>query len=86
VHCQSRGAAQARNSGGDAKATRLCAAWPADGKIKNAILGENGLRIFGYDKQGELASPDRLVVTKVQYENAGTSPTNLRYGYISRFV
>jgi len=59
---------------------------PADGKIKNAILGENGLRLFGYDKQVELASPDRLAAMKAHYESAGTSPTNLRYGFISRIA
>jgi hypothetical protein len=54
---------------------------PANGSIKNAILADNGLRIFGYKKESELAKPDRLAEMKAQYERDGAARSNLRYGY-----
>ena len=54
----------------------------ADGPIKSAIFGENGLRIFGYKKQAGLARPDRFAAMKARYEQLGPSRSNLRYGYI----
>ena len=57
---------------------------PADGLVKNAILGENGLRIFGYKKQTELGRPDRLADIKIQYELIGPARSNLRYGYVHK--
>jgi len=57
---------------------------PADGPVKNAILGENGLRIFGYKKQTELGRPDRLADIKIQYELIGPARSNLRYGYVHK--
>jgi len=56
----------------------------ADGQVKNAILGENGLRIFGYKKQTELSKPDRLTEMKTQYELTGPERSNLRYGYVHK--
>ena len=55
---------------------------PADGSVKNAILAENGLHIFGYKKQTELAKPDRFADMKTQYELIGSERSNLRYGYV----
>jgi len=57
---------------------------PADGPVKNAILAENGLRIFGYKKQTELAKPDRFANMKTQYEHIGPTRSNLRYGYVHK--
>jgi predicted TIM-barrel fold metal-dependent hydrolase len=57
---------------------------PANGPIKNAILAENGLRIFDYKKETELAKPDRLAEMKAQYERGGPSRSNLRYGYVHK--
>jgi hypothetical protein len=57
---------------------------PADGPVKNAILAENGLRIFGYKKHTELAKPDRLTRMKERYERTRPRRTNLRYGYIHK--
>ena len=57
---------------------------PADGPVKNAILGENGLRIFGYKKQTELGRPDRLADIKIQYALIGPARSNLRYGYVHK--
>ena len=37
---------------------------PADGPVKNAILGENGLRIFGYNKKAELGRPTGKSTTR----------------------
>jgi uncharacterized protein len=55
---------------------------PADGPVKNAILGENGLRIFGYNKKAGLSRPDRFDAMKQAYEQSGPSRSNLRYGYM----
>ena len=57
---------------------------PADGPVKNAILAENGLRIFGYKKQTELAKSDRFAEMKTQYEHFGPARSNLRYGYVHK--
>jgi predicted TIM-barrel fold metal-dependent hydrolase len=56
----------------------------ADGPVKNAILGENGLRIFGYNRKAEFASPDRFATMKDEYERNGPSRSNLRYGYMAK--
>ena len=56
----------------------------ADGPVKNAILGENGLKLFGQLRKAELATPDRFTVLKAQYELQGPSRSNLRYGYVHR--
>jgi predicted TIM-barrel fold metal-dependent hydrolase len=56
---------------------------PADGPVKNAILGENGLRIFGYHKKAELGR-DRFTLMKEAYERNGPSPSNMRYGYMHK--
>ncbi len=58
----------------------------ADGSVKNAILGENGLRIFGYNKKAELGRPDRFAEMKEAYERSGPSRTNMRYGYMHKAV
>jgi len=58
----------------------------ADGAVKNAILGGNGLRVFGYRTRSALAKPDRLAEVKALYEHTGPSRTNLRYGYIHKPV
>jgi uncharacterized protein len=55
---------------------------PADGPVKNAILGENGLRLFGVTKKAAVETPDRLDLMKAEYERLGPSRSNLRYGYV----
>src|SRR5262249_52165799 len=55
-----------------------------DGPVKNAILGENGLRIFRYDRKAELGSPDRFSEMKMRYEASGPTPSNLRYGFMAQ--
>jgi uncharacterized protein len=57
---------------------------PADSPVKNAILGENGLRIFGYQKKADLAKADRFAAMKDAYERAGPERSNLRYGYVHK--
>jgi uncharacterized protein len=57
---------------------------PADGPVKNSILGENGLRIFGYNKKAELDRPDRFAEIKREYEESGAARSNLRYGYMAK--
>ena len=57
---------------------------PADGPVKNAILAENGLRIFTHEKHAKLTVPDRFTEMKAQYEQNGPVRSNLRYGYVRR--
>ena len=54
---------------------------PADGPIKNAILGENNARLYKYERRAALAT-DRIAAMKEEYENAGAARSNLRYGYV----
>jgi predicted TIM-barrel fold metal-dependent hydrolase len=56
----------------------------ADGPVKSAILGDNGLRIFGYKRDTELKTRDRFADMKAEYEQAGPARSNLRYGYMHR--
>ena len=58
---------------------------PADGAVKNAIFGDNNARLYGVtpERHGEL-SRDKLSVRKAEYDRAGPTPTNLRYGYVDR--
>jgi predicted TIM-barrel fold metal-dependent hydrolase len=59
---------------------------PADGPVKNAILGQNGARIFGYDQHAELASRDRFAALKTDYDRMGPGRSNLRHGYVAKPV
>jgi predicted TIM-barrel fold metal-dependent hydrolase len=56
----------------------------ADGPVKNAIFADTGLRLFGYERKADLRKPDRFADMKAQYERAGASRSNLRYGYVHR--
>jgi predicted TIM-barrel fold metal-dependent hydrolase len=56
---------------------------PADGPVKNAILGENGLRLFLPARKAGLV-PDNLSRMKAEYEKAGPTRSNLRYGFVHR--
>jgi hypothetical protein len=59
---------------------------PADGPVKNAILGQNGARIFGYDQHADLASRDRFAGLKTEYDRIGLDRSNLRHGYVAKPV
>ena len=50
--------------------------------MKNAIFADTGLRLFGYARKADLAKPDRFAEMKAEYERAGASRSNRRYGYI----
>jgi predicted TIM-barrel fold metal-dependent hydrolase len=54
---------------------------PADGPVKSAIFGENNARLYKYEKRSALAT-DRLAAMKREYDKAGASRSNLRYGYV----
>jgi uncharacterized protein len=54
---------------------------PADGPVKNAILGENSARLYKYERRGALAT-DGVAVAKAEYERSGPTRSNLRYGYV----
>jgi predicted TIM-barrel fold metal-dependent hydrolase len=56
---------------------------PADGSVKNAILGENVAALYGYRRHAELSVPtDRLAALKAEYAASGEGRSNLRYGYV----
>jgi predicted TIM-barrel fold metal-dependent hydrolase len=56
---------------------------PADGPLKTAIFGENSARLYKYDGRAALAT-DRVAQARAAYEAAGTTRSNLRYGYVVR--
>jgi predicted TIM-barrel fold metal-dependent hydrolase len=56
---------------------------PADGPVKNAILGENNARLYKYDRRAaEALGTDRVAAAKETYEKVGAARSNLRYGYV----
>jgi len=55
---------------------------PADGPVKQAILAENGLRLFNHPQRAELAKPDRFAALRAEYEASGGARSNLRYGFV----
>jgi predicted TIM-barrel fold metal-dependent hydrolase len=57
----------------------------ANGAVKNAILGGNNARLYGYTPkmQSSLAT-DKLAYYKSIYEKHGSERTNLAYGYINK--
>jgi hypothetical protein len=57
---------------------------PADGAVKRAILGGNGLRLFGHARHAELTGHDRMAAVKAEYQRQGPARSNLRYGYVPR--
>jgi hypothetical protein len=54
---------------------------PADGPVKTAILGETNARLYKYDRRAALTT-DAIARLKAEYEAAGATRSNLRYGYI----
>jgi len=56
---------------------------PPDGPVKTAIFGGNSARIYKYNVQAELGTPDRFAQRKQQYLAAGPRRSNLRYGYVA---
>ena len=58
----------------------------ADGPVKNAILADTGLRVFGYERKAGLTKPDRFTTMKAEYERLGPRRSNLRYGYVNKAV
>jgi predicted TIM-barrel fold metal-dependent hydrolase len=56
---------------------------PADGKVKNAIFGENSARLYGYERHAGLWRTDRFAAIKMRYEANGPERSNLRYGFVA---
>ena len=56
---------------------------PADGPVKTAILSGNSARLYGLQKQAELARHDRFAALKADYVANGPARSNLRYGYVA---
>ena len=55
---------------------------PADGRVKNAIFGENNARLYSYtSRQRAALDGDRIAEARTAYERDGTMRTNLAYGY-----
>ncbi len=60
---------------------------PADGAVKNAILGGNNARLYGYDMgQSAALQNDGLAALRSAYEQRGGGRSNIAYGYIRRSV
>jgi hypothetical protein len=58
---------------------------PADGPVKNAIFGGNNARLYGYtEAQRQALTGDRLSAARLAYQKAGTSRSNLAYGFVAR--
>jgi len=58
---------------------------PADGAVKNAMLGETNAKLYKYTPEWRSSlATDRLTAMKDEYERHGTDRSNLRYGYIVR--
>ena len=58
----------------------------ADGPVKSAIFGGNNARLYKVDipqAQAAVAS-DRFASLKAEYLAAGPTPSNRRYGYVTR--
>jgi predicted TIM-barrel fold metal-dependent hydrolase len=55
---------------------------PADGPVKQAILGGNSARMYKYDVKKAAWRDDRFAAIKQDYERLGRDPSNLRYGYV----
>lgn len=58
----------------------------ADGPVKSAIFGGNNARLYGIDvaqTQAALAA-DRFAAIKADYLAKGATPSNRRYGYVTR--
>jgi predicted TIM-barrel fold metal-dependent hydrolase len=57
----------------------------ADGAVKNAIFGANNARLYDYTPAQRLAlAGDRLSAARAAYEAAGTSRSNIAWGYTRR--
>ena len=57
----------------------------ATGPVKTGILGANGARLFGVQRQAGLGPDwrtDRFAALKRDYEAAGPTPSNLAYGFV----
>lgn len=64
------------------KAHGLAPLGPADGAVKNAILGENNARLYGFGPDQRAALADDVIAQhKVVYEREGGARTNHAYGY-----
>lgn len=58
----------------------------ADGSVKAAIFGGNNARLYGLDvpTARAVAAADRFAAIKAEYVAGGATPSNRRYGYVSR--
>jgi uncharacterized protein len=59
---------------------------PADSAIKNRIFVENTARLYHHERTAAVVMRDKLSDIKSAYQQAGATPSNLRYGYIRRQV
>jgi len=57
---------------------------PADGPLKNMILGETNARLYKYDRRAAGLATDRITAAKANDERDGAARSNLRYGYVPR--
>ena len=53
--------------------------------MKNAIFGGNNARLYGFtEAQRQALAGDRLSEARLAYQRAGTSRSNLAYGFVAR--
>ena len=59
---------------------------PADGKLKNTIVSDNAVKLYGFEaeKVKILSALDRISEIKADYEQNGPGRSNLRYGFIPK--
>jgi predicted TIM-barrel fold metal-dependent hydrolase len=56
----------------------------ADGPIKTAIFGANSAKMYKYDQKRAGLEGDRVNAAKHAYLEGGATPSNLRYGFVTR--
>ncbi len=56
---------------------------PADGPVKQAVLGGNSARMYKYEVKKAAWRDDRFAAVKRDYERTGRDPSNLRYGWVA---
>ena len=57
----------------------------ANGKVKNAVFGENNARLYNFTAQQRAAlSNDNIVAAKYVYDREGDGRTNMAYGYVNK--
>ncbi len=60
---------------------------PAEGAVKNAILGLNAARLYSVpldSRKADALTPDQIDVMRAEYRAAGGARSNVAYGYVAK--